>query len=124
MPNVESIIHNPGVVSTLVTTGAGDLSTSVFGLEAWHPLMAYAVGLLHRTTEPTARVIVGTHTIIVSRVGLAFVAVTLPTGHDVAKSIRRMIANSGKTKRPRAPREGSRLSDLAIPDARKAEGGS
>ncbi len=57
------------------------------------------MGLLALTDEPTVRLVVGEHTIVVQRELGQIVAVVLPTGHAVAKSLRRMIRRMARKER-------------------------
>jgi hypothetical protein len=61
------------------------------GEAAWQPVLEGALKLLDKTDETTIRVVIGAHTIVVQSEGEETVAVLLPTGHAIAKSLRRMI---------------------------------
>lgn len=86
--NIDRLARTDGIVAVYVFH---PLSVSVRGLTSWHGTLSDAISLLHRTDEDTIRLVVGKHTVIVQRVGDETVAVVLPTGHAVAKSLRRMI---------------------------------
>ena len=49
------------------------------------------MGLLKKTDESTIRLVIGQHTVVLQAEGDETVAVVLPTGHAIAKSLRRMI---------------------------------
>jgi hypothetical protein len=60
--------------------------------------------LLDKTGESTIRLVVGKHTVVVQTEKEETVAVVLPTGHAIAKSLRRMIRRmSRKVRTPIRP---------------------
>lgn len=69
------------------------------GSESWRPVLEGAVGLFARTGEPSVRLVIGKHTVVVQRENDETVAVVLPTGHAIAKSLRRMIRRMSKKDR-------------------------
>jgi hypothetical protein len=59
------------------------------------------MGLLKKTDESTIRLVIGQHTVVLQGEGDETVAVVLPTGHAIAKSLRRMIRRMSR--KVRAP---------------------
>ena len=58
-----------------------------------------SLDLFTKTDEDTIRLVIGQHTIIVQKEHGQTVAVVLPTGHAIAKSLRRMIRRLSKKER-------------------------
>lgn len=74
------------------------------GDENWSAVLDAALNLLDKTDESTIRLVVGKHTIVVQTEKEETVAVVLPTGHAIAKSLRRMIRRmSRKVRAPLRP---------------------
>lgn len=73
------------------------------GESDWQRVLEGALGLLSITNERTIRLVVGKNTVVVQREGDEVVAVALPTGHAIAKSLRRMIRRMAR--KDRAPLE-------------------
>jgi hypothetical protein len=69
------------------------------GEASWHPVLEGALNLLGLTHEKSIRLVVGKHTVVVQTEGDETVAVVLPTGHAIAKSLRRMIRRMAKKDR-------------------------
>lgn len=69
------------------------------GDEEWREVLEGSLELFVKTEEPTIRLVVGKHTIVVQRENEEVVAVVLPTGHAIAKSLRRMIRRMAKKDR-------------------------
>jgi hypothetical protein len=95
--NLDMLSQNPGVVA--VASGTADTpypAMTHVGPEAWQPLMQQAMLLMQHTTEPSLRMVVGGHTVIVQREGKLLFAVCLPTGHAFGKSVRRAIRRAAK----------------------------
>jgi hypothetical protein len=57
----------------------------------WKPILDSALSLLSKTGESTIRLVIGANTVVLQVEGDETVAVVLPTGHAIAKSLRRMI---------------------------------
>jgi len=70
------------------------------GNESWSAVLDGALSLLEKTGEPTIRMVVGKHTVVVQTEREETVAVVLPTGHAIAKSLRRMIRRMSRKVRP------------------------
>ena len=95
--NIDHLAAADGVVAlTVETPGQG---RAFRGVDRWAPLLDGAMGLLALTDEPPVRLVVGEHTIVVQRELGQIVAVVLPTGHAVAKSLRRMIRRMARKER-------------------------
>lgn len=97
--NIDHLAAAPGIVAVTVADPAG--SFEFRGEQSWSPILAAAMGLLKKTDEPTIRLVVGQHTIVLQGEGDQTVAVVLPTGHAIAKSLRRMIRRMSR--KVRAP---------------------
>lgn len=74
------------------------------GAESWAPVLDAAMSLFTKTGEPSVRLVVGTNTIVVQKENEETVAVVLPTGHAIAKSLRRMIRRMAKKDRGPLPK--------------------
>jgi hypothetical protein len=71
------------------------------GDEGWAPILDASLSLLEKTGEKTIRLVVGKHTVVMQVEGDETVGVVLPTGHAIAKSLRRMIRRMSR--KPRGP---------------------
>jgi hypothetical protein len=86
----------------VAVTGADPVGSLEFrGEPSWNAILAAAMGLLKKTDESTIRLVVGQHTVVLQGEGDETVAVVLPTGHAIAKSLRRMIRRMSR--KVRAP---------------------
>jgi hypothetical protein len=97
--NIDHLAAAPGIVAVTVADPAGSLEFR--GEQSWNPVLAAAMGLLKKTDESTIRLVVGQHTVVLQGEGDETVAVVLPTGHAIAKSLRRMIRRMSR--KVRAP---------------------
>ncbi len=70
------------------------------GDQSWEGVLDGALSLLGKTGEPTIRMVIGKHTVVVQTEREETVAVVLPTGHAIAKSLRRMIRRMSRKVRP------------------------
>src|SRR5688572_33171618 len=86
--NIEHLAAAGGIEAVTVVSGG---EREYRGEAAWQPVLEGALKLLDKTDETTIRVVIGAHTIVVQSEGEETVAVLLPTGHAIAKSLRRMI---------------------------------
>lgn len=110
--NLEHLATAPGVVAVTVDSPQGPSGLTgpgapraFRGAESWAPVLDAALSLFNKTEEDTIRLVIGPHTVIVQREHGQSVAVVLPTGHAIAKSLRRMIRRlSRKERGPVAPR--------------------
>lgn len=102
LANIEHLAIAAGIEAVVVEAGSREYR----GDQHWHPVLDGALDLFKRTEEKSIRLVVGSHTIVVQREGGESVGVVLPTGHAIAKSLRRMIRrmarkNRGPVNRPK-----------------------
>ncbi len=83
------------------------------GDDKWQPVLAEAISLYRLTEEPSIRLVVGKHTVVVQKENDETVAVVLPTGHAIAKSLRRMIRRMSKKVRGPLPEQSNAKEELA-----------
>jgi len=98
--NIEHLAIAPGIEAVVVET----TSRGYRGSTTWHPVLDGALDLFKRTNEKSIRLVVGKHTIVVQKEGEEVVAVVLPTGHAIAKSLRRMIRRMARKDRGPLPK--------------------
>jgi hypothetical protein len=97
--NIEHLAAAQGIEAVAVLSPAGPREFR--GDETWSPVLDGALSLLEKTDENTIRLVVGKHTVVVQTEKDETVAVVLPTGHAIAKSLRRMIRRMSR--KVRAP---------------------
>lgn len=97
--NIEHLAAAQGIVAVSVVSPAGP--RELRGDESWTPILDAALSLLEKTGEKTIRLVVGKHTIVLQTENDETVGVVLPTGHAIAKSLRRMIRRMSR--KPRGP---------------------
>ena len=98
--NIDHLNAAQGIEAVAVIT-AGELSSKEFrGDDSWSPVLDGALNLLAKTNESTIRMVIGKHTVVVQTEREETVAVVLPTGHAIAKSLRRMIRRMSRKVRP------------------------
>jgi hypothetical protein len=97
--NIEHLAAAQGIVAVSVVSPAGP--REIRGDESWGPILDASLSLLEKTGEKTIRLVVGKHTIVMQVEGDETVGVVLPTGHAIAKSLRRMIRRMSR--KPRGP---------------------
>lgn len=97
--NIEHLEAAQGIEAVAVVSSAGPREFR--GDEKWSDVLDGALNLLDKTDESTIRLVVGKHTIVVQTEKDETVAVVLPTGHAIAKSLRRMIRRMAR--KVRAP---------------------
>jgi len=103
LANMEHLAAASGVVA--VTIDSPQHPRAFRGVDTWSPVLDAALALFDKTDEDTIRLVIGQHTIIVQKEHGQTVAVVLPTGHAIAKSLRRMIRRLSKKERgPLVPR--------------------
>jgi hypothetical protein len=95
--NLEHLATASGVVA--VTVDLPGAPRAFRGAEKWSPILDAAIGLFGKTEEDTIRLVIGAHTVILQKEHGQTVAVVLPTGHAIAKSLRRMIRRLSKRER-------------------------
>ncbi|HEY8374883.1 MAG TPA: hypothetical protein VIK91_00285 [Nannocystis sp.] len=109
--NIEHLAAAPGVVA--VTIDSPNHPRAFRGVDSWAPVLDASLQLFNQTGEDTIRLVIGQHTVIIQKEHGDTVAVVLPTGHAIAKSLRRMIRRLAKKERgpvppgraPQAPQE-------------------
>ena len=97
LANMEHLAAASGVV--VVTIDSPQHPRAFRGVENWSPVLDASLDLFNKTDEDTIRLVIGQHTIIVQKEHGQTVAVVLPTGHAIAKSLRRMIRRLSKKER-------------------------
>ena len=90
---IDKLAGVAGIESILVESGIRMRR----GDEKWHGVLDSALALFKRCDEKSIRLIVGSHTIAVLMTGDETVAVAVPTGHTVMKSIRRMLVRAHRS---------------------------
>ena len=100
LANIDHLAIAAGIEAAVVDTGSREYR----GTQDWHPVLDGALDLFHRTDEKSIRLVVGKHTIVVQRENEETVAVVLPTGHAIAKSLRRMIRRMARKDRGPLPK--------------------
>ena len=92
--NIEHLAAAPGVVA--VTIDSPNHPRAFRGVDSWAPVLDASLQLFSQTGEDTIRLVIGQHTVIIQKEHGDTVAVVLPTGHAIAKSLRRMIRRLAK----------------------------
>ena len=95
--NIEHLAAAPGVVA--VTIDSPSHPRAFRGVDNWAPVLDASLQLFGQTGEDTIRLVIGQHTVIIQKELGDTVAVVLPTGHAIAKSLRRMIRRLAKKER-------------------------
>ena len=97
--NIDHLAAASGVVALAIDNPG---HTRTFrGDQRWSAILEGSIKLLGLTDEPTIRLVIGEHTLVVQKELEEVVAVVLPTGHAIAKSLRRMIRRMSR--KPRGP---------------------
>lgn len=99
--NIDHLAIAAGIEAVVVDTGSREYR----GDDKWYRVLDGALDLFRRTDEKSIRLVVGKHTIVVQKEGEETVAVVLPTGHAIAKSLRRMIRRMARKDRGPLPKE-------------------
>ena len=91
---IERVLRHDGIVAVLDQTAeqqsaAGDAAW--VGEERWKPIVLEAVKLRQIANEPSVRVLVGDHAVLVSGDEKHVVGVVFIKGHPVVKSVVRMV---------------------------------
>lgn len=100
LANIDHLAIAAGIEAVVADGGAREYR----GDQTWHPVLDGALDLFQRTAEKSIRLVVGKHTIVVQKENEETVAVVLPTGHAIAKSLRRMIRRMARKNRGPLPR--------------------
>lgn len=93
--NIDHLAIAAGIEAAVVDSGTREYR----GDANWHAVLDGALDLFQRTEQKSIRLVVGKHTIVVQRESDETVAVVLPTGHAIAKSLRRMIRRMARKNR-------------------------
>jgi hypothetical protein len=99
--NIDHLAIAAGIEAVVVDTGTREYR----GDEQWYRVLDGALDLFRRTDERSIRLVVGKHTIVVQKESDETVAVVLPTGHAIAKSLRRMIRRMARKDRGPIPKD-------------------
>lgn len=114
--NIEHLAAAQGIEAVAVDNPSG--AREFRGDSRWSAVLDGALSLLGKTDEPTIRLVVGKHTVVVQTEKEETVAVVLPTGHAIAKSLRRMIRRmSRKVRAPLQPGAAPTAADLLEADS-------
>ena len=70
----------------------------------WGQVLRQAIALRAAAGEDSITIVTGPNTIIVQKHGSSVAAVAMPTGHPLAKSIRRMLRLAAGVSRVKAPK--------------------
>jgi pyruvate/2-oxoglutarate dehydrogenase complex dihydrolipoamide acyltransferase (E2) component len=93
LSRIERVLRHDGIVAVLDLTAeqaqAGDCSW--VGEDRWKPIVLEAVRLRQIAGEPSVRVLVGEHAVLVSGDDRHVVGVVFIKGHPVVKSVVRMV---------------------------------
>jgi hypothetical protein len=95
--NIDHFNATPGVIATIVHDSSGP--DDFRGDENWREFLRVSQTLLEKSQERTIRVVVGHHTVVLQTEGVETIGVVLPTGHALAKSLRRMIRRMSRRQR-------------------------
>ena len=95
LANIDHLAIAAGIEAVVVDAGTREYR----GDESWQPVLDGALELFNRADEKSIRLVIGSHTIVVQREGTESVGVVLPTGHAIAKSLRRMIRRMARKNR-------------------------
>jgi hypothetical protein len=90
---IERVLRHDGIVAVLDMTAeqaAADESSWV-GEERWKPIVLEAVRLRQVASEPSVRILVGEHAILIAGDEKHVVGVVFIKGHPVVKSVVRMV---------------------------------
>ena len=98
--NIDHLAIASGIEAVIVDAGPRDYR----GEPRWHAVLDGSLDLFKRANEKSIRLVIGKHTIVVQKEGEETVAVVLPTGHAIAKSLRRMIRRMSRKDRGPLPK--------------------
>jgi hypothetical protein len=109
--NIDHLAIAAGIEAVVVDT----VTREYRGDEQWYRVLDGALDLFRRTDERSIRLVVGKHTIVVQKESEETVAVVLPTGHAIAKSLRRMIRRMARKDRGPLPKDFPIAATPAVP---------
>jgi hypothetical protein len=91
---IERVLRHDGIVAVLdwqTDPAQGGGEPQWVGDERWNPIVLQAVRLRQIANEPSVRVLVGDHAVLVSGDEKHVVSVVFIKGHPVVKSVVRMV---------------------------------
>jgi hypothetical protein len=90
---IERVLRHDGIVAVLdMTAEQGSAGESSWvGEERWKPIVLEAVRLRQVASEPSVRILVGEHAILIAGDEKHVVGVVFIKGHPVVKSVVRMV---------------------------------
>ena len=91
MSRIERVLRHDGIVAVLDLTAEQGGEPSWVGDDRWKPIVLEAVRLRQIASEPSVRVLVGDHAVLVSGDDKHVVGVVFIKGHPVVKSVVRMV---------------------------------
>lgn len=102
---IERVLRHDGIVAVLDMTAeqAHGGEPAWVGEDRWKPIVMEAVRLRQIATEPSVRVLVGDHAVLVSGDDRHVVGVVFIKGHPVVKSVVRMVRQLLRSPQPQAP---------------------
>ncbi|MGB1014786.1 MAG: hypothetical protein ACPG4T_11680 [Nannocystaceae bacterium] len=92
---------------------SGDISW--VGDDRWRPIVMEAVRLREIAGEPSVRVLVGEHAVLISGDDKHVVGVVFIKGHPVVKSVVRMVRQLLRAPSPKAAKAAAKVAVQAIP---------
>lgn len=109
--NIDHLAIASGIEAVVVDSGTREYR----GDNGWYAVLDGSLDLFKRTDEKSIRLVVGKHTVVVQKEGEETVAVVLPTGHAIAKSLRRMIRRMSRKNRGPLPKPKSDVIAASAP---------
>ena len=102
---IERVLRHDGIVAVLDMTAeqAQSGEPSWVGDDKWKPIVMEAVKLRQIANEPSVRVLVGDHAVLVSGDERHVVGVVFIKGHPVVKSVVRMVRQLLRQQNPSPP---------------------
>ncbi len=100
--SLEANIHHLNAANGIeaVSVHSATAERNFVGEDRWEPILGQALDLFAICGQSSIRLVVGDSTIVVQKEGAETAAVALPTGHPIAKSLRRMIRRMSRKVRP------------------------
>ncbi|MCA9705128.1 MAG: hypothetical protein KDK70_04660 [Myxococcales bacterium] len=109
MNKIERVLRHDGIVAVLDQTAEQAQASgepSWVGDDKWKPIVLEAVKLRQIANEPSVRVLVGDHAVLVSGDEKHVVGVVFIKGHPVVKSVVRMVRQLLRQPSPPPPAQG------------------
>ena len=117
--NIDHLAVAAGIEAVVVDAGSRERR----GDASWHAVLDGALDLFKQTEEKSIRLVIGQNTVVVQREGDETVAVVLPTGHAIAKSLRRMIRRMARKNRGPLPKAKVEAAPVSAPQSTPPAGG-